>query len=73
MTKRHICVVSSDLRRSRIQAKNYRTRLREIAEILEGVDRRCEAADGPVARIQEEITDEEMRKIYLLARRKRKL
>lgn len=43
-------------------------RLRRIASIIENVDRRCEAYDGPVGNTREEMTDEEMRSIYLLAK-----
>jgi hypothetical protein len=46
-------------------------RLQMIAEILEAVDRRCAAADGPVTQTKEEITAEELRKIYRLAVGKR--
>lgn len=42
-------------------------RLREIAEIIEGVDRRAMAADGPIGDTREEMTDKEMRRIYVLA------
>lgn len=42
-------------------------RLAAIAEILELVDMRCEAADGPVPATRLEITDDELRRIYVLA------
>lgn len=45
-------------------------RLFRIAEILENVDRRCEVADGPVTKTQEEITAAEMLEIYRLAKGK---
>jgi len=50
------------------KSKSNRKRLDEIAEIIESVDDRCLAADGPVTKTREEITDEEMRKIYRLAK-----
>lgn len=44
-------------------------RLKAIAEIIEGVDLRCMAADGPVAHhTQGEMTDAEMLRIYKLAK-----
>lgn len=42
-------------------------RLLCIAEILERVDGRCMAADGPVTQTKEEIEGAELREIYLLA------
>ncbi len=42
-------------------------RLRQIAAIVERVDNRCMAADGPVSRTLDEMTDDEMREIYKLA------
>lgn len=42
-------------------------RLREIADIIESVDQRCAAADGPVSDTRHEMTDKEMRRIYRLA------
>jgi hypothetical protein len=42
-------------------------RLRRIAEIIEAVDRRCMATDGPVTPTLEEVTQEEISEIYTLA------
>ena len=42
-------------------------RLAAIAEIIDAVDDRCTAADGPVTRTCDEMTDDEMREIYNLA------
>jgi hypothetical protein len=42
-------------------------RLREIAEIIERVDQRCMAADGPVQKTLHEMDHSELRRIYLLA------
>lgn len=42
-------------------------RLALIAQILEDVDQRCMAADGPVTETRHEITGNELRKIYQLA------
>ncbi len=42
-------------------------RLKEIADILDVADQRCLASDGPVAKIQGELSDREFRRIYLLA------
>lgn len=44
-------------------------RLREIVRIIEDVDHRAMAADGPVTPTRLEMTDEEMRDIYRLANR----
>lgn len=44
------------------------TRLAEIARIIECVDNRCLAADGPVTKTRHEITEDEMRAIYTLAK-----
>ena len=43
-------------------------RLAEIARIIEYVDNRCMAADGPVTKTRHEMTDDEMRAIYALAK-----
>ena len=43
-------------------------RLAEIARIIEYVDNRCLAADGPVTKTRHEMTDDEMRAIYALAK-----
>lgn len=45
-----------------------RSRLLGIAAIIEAVDDRCLAVDGDVPRTRQEITDEEMRQIYRLAK-----
>jgi len=42
-------------------------RLAEIVLIIETVDNRCLAVDGPVSDTREEMTVEEMRRIYQLA------
>lgn len=41
--------------------------LGDLRKMLEQ-DNRCLAADGPVGKFQEEVTDTELRKIYRLAR-----
>lgn len=46
---------------------DYKNRLEQIAGILDSVDRRCMAVDGPVTATRHEITDDELRQIYLLA------
>lgn len=43
-------------------------RLQQIAQIIEKVDYRASFADGPVAKTQHEISDEEFRQIYRLAK-----
>jgi hypothetical protein len=43
-------------------------RLKEIAELIEAVDNRCLAADGPVAGFAEMIEQIEFRRVYLLAK-----
>lgn len=45
-------------------------RLKKIAELIEAVDNRAIAADGPVPPTRQEITDAEMRTIYRLAKMK---
>lgn len=42
-------------------------RLKRIAEIIEGVDHRCMAADGPVTPTLDEMTQKEISEIYKLA------
>ncbi len=44
-----------------------RQRLDAIKALIERVDNRCMAADGPVPPKRVEITDDEMRKIYALS------
>lgn len=41
-------------------------RLRDIRSIIESVENRCMAADGPVTNTRDEMTDEELRRIYRL-------
>jgi len=48
-----------------------RDRLEEIAQIIERVDQRCTAADGPVAQTKDEITAAEIKRIYELAAKNR--
>lgn len=43
-------------------------RLTGIAQIIENVDQRCMAADGPVTPILQEMTQDEISEIYRLAR-----
>lgn len=43
-------------------------RLEKIAEIIERVDNRCAAVDGPVTPTREEITGRELIEIYKLAK-----
>lgn len=43
-------------------------RLKRIAQILDDVDRRAMHVDGPVTPTRQEITDEEYRRIYRLAK-----
>lgn len=52
-------------------AVKYKDRLDKIAEIIEDVDDRCLAVDGPVTPTKDEITADEIRKIYALAGGKR--
>ena len=46
---------------------DYRARLDRIAAIIETVDHRCMAADGPVTPTLQEMTQKEMTEIYSLA------
>jgi hypothetical protein len=43
-------------------------RLKEIAELIERVDDRCLAVDGPVAEFHEMVEQVEFRRLYLLAK-----
>lgn len=43
-------------------------RLQRIADIIERVENRCMATDGPVTDTRKEITKAEMRRIYKLAK-----
>lgn len=45
-------------------------RLARIAQIIENVDLRCMAADGPVTPTLQEMTQDEISRIYALARGK---
>ncbi len=47
-----------------------RARLHSIKEIIDGVENRCMAVDGPVTNTRDEMSDEELRRIYRLARGK---
>lgn len=48
--------------------KRMKARLREIAEIIESVDNRAMAADGPVTPTLQEMTQDEISRIYYLAK-----
>lgn len=43
-------------------------RLARIAQIIESADHRAMAADGPVTKTRDEMTDDEFRQIYQLAK-----
>ena len=45
----------------------YQERLKQIAEIIERVDNRCMAVDGPVTPTLQEMTQAEISEIYELA------
>jgi hypothetical protein len=47
-------------------------RLRKIASLIEEVDNRAAAADGPVTPTRLEMTDREMRQVYALTKGVRK-
>lgn len=47
--------------------RNSNNRLKEIHGIIDVVEQRCLAADGPVTKTHDEITDEELRRIYKLS------
>lgn len=47
--------------------RNSNNRLKEIHGIIDVVEQRCLAADGPVTKTHNEITDEELREIYKLS------
>ena len=46
---------------------SQRLRLQRIKEIIEQVDVRCMAADGPVTPTLQEMTQDELSRIYALA------
>jgi hypothetical protein len=57
------------IRRRRIpEQPELITRLAQIAEIIECVDNRCMAVDGPIPSTDEEITLPEIQKIYKIAK-----
>jgi len=59
----------TDRLRERFDANRERdARLRRIAEIIETVDGRCLAADGPVTATLNEMTQQEISEIYELAK-----
>lgn len=47
-------------------------RLKKILDIIETVENRAMAVDGPVNNTREEMSDKELRQIYLLAKGKKK-
>jgi len=47
-----------------------RRRLARVADIIERVDLRCAAADGPVTATLDEMTQDEISRIYALAKGK---
>ena len=49
------------------QRDNALFKLRQIADIIDLVENRCLAADGPVTNTRHEMTDDELRRIYVLA------
>lgn len=55
-----------------IQVVEARERLDQIAKIIEQVDNRCMAADGPVTQTLREMTQEEIKEIYDLSQAHRK-
>ena len=55
-----------------MKALSNKERLRRIAQIIEAVDDRCTAADGPPTPTHKEITLAEVRKIYRLAKTRTK-
>ncbi len=48
--------------------RDLQNRLHRIAEIIEGVDQRCMAADGPVTPTLKEMRQDEISEIYKLAK-----
>lgn len=55
------------IRRRGVRSLNESERLMKIRQIIEDVDNRCLAADGPVTPTREEITKDELCRIYALA------
>ena len=53
-------------------AETDRSRLAKIASIIEFVDQRCMAVDGPVSKTLDEMEQKEISEIYRLAMRKPK-
>jgi hypothetical protein len=48
-------------------AEMSKARLASIKEIIDTIENRCMAADGPVTNTRNEMTDEELQRIYRLA------
>lgn len=53
------------------ELQESKDRLKKIAQIIWDVDSRCLAYDGDVGKTREEITDKEMKDIYLLTNPKK--
>jgi len=63
-------IKSEDIKKENAKLRH---RLFQIVSIIDGVDNRCMAADGPVSNTRQEMTDEELRQIYRLATGKLKV
>lgn len=51
------------------QRRAVKLHAQKIAEVLESIDNRCMAADGPVTPTRDEITGDELRDLYVAATR----
>lgn len=49
------------------QSAGSRAMGKQIVEIINGIENRCMAAEGPVTNTRHEMTDDELRRIYVLA------
>lgn len=52
---------------ARIKRMDFYDRLEEIRDIIDTVENRAMAVDGPVSNTRHEMTDKELQNIYLLA------
>lgn len=55
------------MKKKSIKGYTCAERFQGIVDVIDGVETRCMAADGPVTPTHEEITDDELRTIYRLA------
>ena len=67
MTEKGFSMPDQEIERLRAALRQTRMSLDCIVEIIEAVDNRCLAVDGPVTPTRLEMTDEELRDIFVSA------